>query len=148
MISSYYIINRQKINVDALFEGSSASIYWYTFGINWRAPVAWACGVAPSMPGFISAVNTSVHVPVGCTRIYYINFLTGFSIAAVVFVALHRFFPARRVEDFIRNAPEKRTVMREFRESWDEQVETLGVENVRPPKDDEAVMESAHWIAV
>lgn len=40
MISSYYVINRQKINVDHLFIGSEESIYWFTAGINWRAPVA------------------------------------------------------------------------------------------------------------
>jgi nucleobase:cation symporter-1, NCS1 family len=43
MISSYYIIHRQKINVDALYHGDKTSIYWYTVGINWRAPVAVSC---------------------------------------------------------------------------------------------------------
>lgn len=40
MISSYFIINRLKIKVEDLFVGSSRSIYWYTYGINWRAAVA------------------------------------------------------------------------------------------------------------
>lgn len=40
MISSYYIVNRQKILVDDLYHGDKMSIYWYTFGINWRAPIA------------------------------------------------------------------------------------------------------------
>jgi len=40
MISSYYIVNKQKINVDDLFVGNEQSIYWYTYGINWRALVA------------------------------------------------------------------------------------------------------------
>jgi len=40
MISSYYIVNRRKIKVDDLFRGDKSSVYWYTWGINWRAPVA------------------------------------------------------------------------------------------------------------
>lgn len=40
MISSYFVVNRQRIKVDDLFVGSSQSIYWYNFGVNWRAVVA------------------------------------------------------------------------------------------------------------
>lgn len=40
MISSYFVVNRQKINVDDLFVGNKQSIYWYTWGMNWRAIVA------------------------------------------------------------------------------------------------------------
>lgn len=41
MIASYLVVMRHKIKVHDLFpEHDSASIYWYTMGINWRAPVA------------------------------------------------------------------------------------------------------------
>jgi NCS1 family nucleobase:cation symporter-1 len=40
MVSSYLLVNKQKINVDDLYLGSSSSIYWYTMGVNWRATVA------------------------------------------------------------------------------------------------------------
>lgn len=40
MISSYYIVNRKKIKVDNLYRGDKTSIYWFTWGISWRAPVA------------------------------------------------------------------------------------------------------------
>ena len=40
MISSYYVVNRQKIKVDDLYVGNRSSIYWYSYGVNWRAPVA------------------------------------------------------------------------------------------------------------
>lgn len=40
MISSYFIVNKQKINVDDLFVGNKSSTHWYTLGINWRAVVA------------------------------------------------------------------------------------------------------------
>ena len=40
MVSSYMIVNKRKIKVDDLFRGNSQSIYWFTYGINWRAVVA------------------------------------------------------------------------------------------------------------
>jgi NCS1 family nucleobase:cation symporter-1 len=40
MISSYFVVNSRKINVDDLFVGNKTSVYWYTWGVNWRAVVA------------------------------------------------------------------------------------------------------------
>lgn len=152
MISSYYVVNRQKIKVDDLYIGDKTSIYWYTWGINWRAPIAvsksslfplsfssctqpaahsadsstdtrqWACGVAPMMPGFISNVNNGVTVSIGWTRLYYISFLIGFCIAAVIFIALHHFFPAPSVKDFVNSPASKKEVMADAQTRWDGEV--------------------------
>ncbi len=40
MVASYLVVSRRKINVDDLFQGDHNSIYWFTAGFNWRAPVA------------------------------------------------------------------------------------------------------------
>ena len=40
MISSYFIVNRSRINVDHLYVGNKQRIYWYTWGVNWRAIIA------------------------------------------------------------------------------------------------------------
>ena len=40
MVAHYHFISKQKVNVDALYHGDSSSVYWYTAGINLRAPVA------------------------------------------------------------------------------------------------------------
>lgn len=40
MVASYYIVHRQKLDVDDLFRGDPSSKYWYTKGLNWRAPIA------------------------------------------------------------------------------------------------------------
>jgi cytosine/uracil/thiamine/allantoin permease len=47
MISSYFVVNKRKINVDDLFVGNKGGIYWYTWGINWRAVVAVSCTSRP-----------------------------------------------------------------------------------------------------
>jgi NCS1 family nucleobase:cation symporter-1 len=74
MISSYYVVNRRKINVDDLFRGNKSSIYWYTYGINWRAPLAVRGNPLPSF--FHICYSKGVHFltfyPVGhrCIPIY------------------------------------------------------------------------------
>jgi nucleobase:cation symporter-1, NCS1 family len=40
MVASFLVIGRRKINVDDLYRGDSSSIYWYSYGLNWRAAVA------------------------------------------------------------------------------------------------------------
>lgn len=40
MVTSYYFVHRQKLDVDDLFRGDPSSKYWYTGGVNWRAPIA------------------------------------------------------------------------------------------------------------
>lgn len=115
-------------------------------GVNWRAPIAWACGAAPAMPGFISAVNPNVVVPRACTRIYYINFLTGFLIASVIFVLLHSLFPARSVQNFVRSSTTKDNTIVYYRDKWDDLAEVVEREYVIPGKDEQAVMQTAHTV--
>jgi NCS1 family nucleobase:cation symporter-1 len=40
MISSYFVVNKRRICVDDLFVGGKGSVYWYTWGVDWRAIVA------------------------------------------------------------------------------------------------------------
>ncbi|KAF8851032.1 NCS1 nucleoside transporter family protein [Acephala macrosclerotiorum] len=119
MISSYFVINKRKINVDDLFVGNKASVYWYTWGIKWRAIIAWVCGVAPSMPGFVDSVQLLVKIPIGLTHLYYICFLTGFAISANVHCALHIIFPAEGLNHFVASSPPGRALMAEYQDRWD-----------------------------
>lgn len=122
------------------------SIYWYSYGVNWRAGIAvrpfhpsgvcrganicmqWICGTTPSLPGFVASVNTSVTVPIGLTHLYYICFLTGFIISAAVFCILHWVFPVPEVQRFVESAGSVQVFVREYREEWDGSAE--GVEGV------------------
>jgi len=122
MISSYFVVNRQKINVDDLFVGNKQSIYWYTWGIDFRAVVAWTCGVAPSMPGFIAAVKPSITVPKALTHLYYLCFLSGFAISASLYVFLHFVFPAKASQAFVKNGSTPASLMRKYQERWDGEI--------------------------
>lgn len=68
-------------------------------------------------------------MPLGLTHLYYICFLTGLSISAAVYVALHYLFPVKRVKQFVDDAPPAGVLIREYRERWDEEVD-LGVERI------------------
>jgi NCS1 family nucleobase:cation symporter-1 len=71
------------------------------------------------MPGFISAVSPSITVPLGFTHLYYICFLSGFTISAAVYSSLHTLFPARAVQAFVKHAPEPKVLMRMYQQKWD-----------------------------
>ena len=76
------------------------------------------------MPGFVSNVSNGIHVSIGWTRVYYISFLVGFGIAAVVFVALHHFFAAPNVKDVVLRQATHKQVMAEYQAKWDATEET------------------------
>ena len=68
------------------------SIYRYTYGINWRAIIAFVVGVAPNLPGFINSINTAVSVGVG-KRPYTFAWILGFVITSLIYVVLSLVFP-------------------------------------------------------
>ncbi|KAH8714592.1 NCS1 nucleoside transporter family protein [Ilyonectria robusta] len=120
MVASYLVVCKQKLNVDDLYRGDKGSIYWYTWGVNWRAPVAWIVGVVPCLPGFIAAVDTSVSVSDGATELYYTNYMYGFLSSALVYSVLHFAFPDARSDDFVRNSPSARDLQQQYQSRWDD----------------------------
>ncbi|KAL6411529.1 NCS1 nucleoside transporter family protein [Ilyonectria robusta] len=123
MVASYLVVCKQKLNVDDLYRGDKGSIYWYTWGVNWRAPVAfpqWIVGVVPCLPGFIAAVDTSVSVSDGATELYYTNYMYGFLSSALVYSVLHFAFPDARSDDFVRNSPSARDLQQQYQTRWDD----------------------------
>lgn len=137
MISSYLVVSKRKIDIDSLYRGDSGSIYWFSYGCNWRAPAAvsrsthfpwseamtdhtqWLVGVIPCMPGFVAAVDTSVTVSPGATELYYMSYIYGLLSSGLVYAMLHRIFPAKALDSFVRTAPSARE-LRELRlGEWD-----------------------------
>ncbi|KAI8192525.1 ncs1 nucleoside transporter family protein [Colletotrichum sp. SAR 10_75] len=119
MISSYLVVNKRKIDVDDLYRGDSGSIYWFSYGCNWRAPVAWLVGVVPCMPGFVAAVDTSVTVSPGATELYYMSYVYGLLSSGLVYAVLHRVFPAKALDSFVKIAPSARELQEFHLGKWD-----------------------------
>ncbi|RDW82878.1 NCS1 nucleoside transporter family protein-2 [Coleophoma crateriformis] len=119
MISSYFVVNRCKINVDDLFLGNSQSTYWFTYGVDWRAIIAWIFGVFPSFPGFLASVSPGIRVTVGWTHLYDLCFISGSCIAAFVYILLHYIFPAPKLQAFLKNSASPKELMVKYQDSWD-----------------------------
>lgn len=94
-IADYWIVRKRRVKLTDLYHASPAGIYYYLKGFNFRAFVAWVIGWAPQLPGFVNAVNESIAVPVGCTRLYQLAFPLGFAISFVVFLGLNWVWPPR-----------------------------------------------------
>lgn len=47
MLADYHLVRRHKLHLKELYKGDSSSRYWYSYGFNWRGPVAFGMGVWP-----------------------------------------------------------------------------------------------------
>ncbi|KXT06952.1 hypothetical protein AC578_7314 [Pseudocercospora eumusae] len=89
----YYIIQKRTFHFPDLYTGNKKSIYWYTWGVNWRTVIVWIIAIIPSFPGFVNDANHALPVPIGLTRVYSLSFVLGFLIAVVLALLLHWIFP-------------------------------------------------------
>jgi NCS1 family nucleobase:cation symporter-1 len=91
LIADYWVLRRQRLDVAALF--SERGIYRYTGGVNWRAMIALAVGVAPVVPGFVRAALTPgglVASPDVFDTLYSYAWFVTFALSFVLYLALMR----------------------------------------------------------
>ncbi|OJJ43148.1 hypothetical protein ASPZODRAFT_136705 [Penicilliopsis zonata CBS 506.65] len=92
MMWDFWIVKQRRYDCLALYQPWSR--YQYAYGVNWRALVAFVVAVAPSLPGLINSVNSSIDVGVG-VRPYDFGWLLGFVVGSLVYVGLSKLFPNR-----------------------------------------------------
>lgn len=119
MAAHYVVVARSKLNVDDLYIGDSRSVYWFSKGINWRAPIAWAVGVLPCLPGFIAAVNLSITVADGAVELYYMNYLYGFLSSTLVYSLLHWALPDKKFDAFIKDSASAGELLELYHRRWE-----------------------------
>jgi NCS1 family nucleobase:cation symporter-1 len=91
MVCDYYFVRRGYLEIKELYDGRKTGPYYYTFGIHWRAYVAYIAGIMINVVGFAGAVGTEV--PIGATYVYNVNFFGGFLVSSGVYWTLCKFFP-------------------------------------------------------
>ncbi|KAJ9142937.1 Uracil permease [Pleurostoma richardsiae] len=85
----FWLIRKMNWKIPDLYRGDSGSIYWYTYGWNWRALAAWALTIWPCFPGFIATVSGKTNsLSVGWIRTFQVAWVVGFCGAAVVYYIL------------------------------------------------------------
>lgn len=99
MLFDFWVVHKRKYDTVALYNPNG--IYRYSGGFNWRAIVAFICGVAPSLPGFINGINNNINVGVG-VHPYQSGWMLGFVGTALVYTTLSLLLPAK--ETFIDSA--------------------------------------------
>ncbi|ERT01310.1 hypothetical protein HMPREF1624_02553 [Sporothrix schenckii ATCC 58251] len=99
MTTDFYLVRRQKIRLSHLYRPHD-SIYWFAGGFNWRAFPAWLGGWAPTVGGLAYAAQGATAGPKALYELYYMAFLLGFAISAVIFFTLNAIFPPEGLGEF------------------------------------------------
>jgi NCS1 family nucleobase:cation symporter-1 len=93
LFSDYYLVRCQHLETSELFSGSSDGLYYYTWGINWRAYVAYIAGILINAAGFAGEVG--VQVPPAIMKMYKLNFFLGIITSGGVYYILHKLSPVK-----------------------------------------------------
>lgn len=97
MVCDYYFVRKGYLEVKELYDARPTGPYYYTYGVHWRAYAAYIAGILINVVGFAGAVGNEV--PVAATYIYNLNFFCGFSVSAVLYWGLCRFWPVPATSD-------------------------------------------------
>jgi NCS1 family nucleobase:cation symporter-1 len=92
MMVDYFLVRRgYGINIAHLFKTRS-SIYWYTYGVNWRAIVAWFVALGPLLPGMVDSMGGKVP-NVSILNMYSWNYVLIVVFSGVLYWALEAIWP-------------------------------------------------------
>jgi NCS1 family nucleobase:cation symporter-1 len=108
----YYILKKGYLILEDLFIANKSSPYYYFKGINWRAYIAYICGILPNIVGFVGETKTH-KVPMGATYVYYFSFFTGYTASSCVLLLLTILSP-------INGLPDAKIFEFKFFEEWQE----------------------------
>lgn len=84
IVCDYFIVRKAKYRVSHAFEVKGD--YHYTYGFNWRAYIAFVCGVGPGLPGMAWQINNNYfHDAQGIINFYYGDSFFAFLISFFVY---------------------------------------------------------------
>ncbi|KAH6991421.1 uracil permease [Ilyonectria sp. MPI-CAGE-AT-0026] len=93
MFADYFLLRKRTIKLTDLYGNSAQSIYWYSKGWNWRAPVAWILGVWFLLPGLAQRAVAPGGFWGGWTRLYQIAWFAGCFVSGILYLALDYMWP-------------------------------------------------------
>ncbi|BGP37036.1 hypothetical protein JCM10449v2_000940 [Rhodotorula kratochvilovae] len=92
LYAEYYVLRKGALSLPDLFV-TRRSCYWYTGGFNFRAIIAFALGVVPSLPGFIRNVDASLGIPLSATFVYVAVYPVGVLVGGGIYLLLSYIWP-------------------------------------------------------
>lgn len=127
----YYYVRRGFLRLTHLYtttdphDPALPSVYMYNrFGSNWRAFVAYICGILPNIVGFVGATSGEDKVPLGAQQVYRLNFFMGFFVSGIVYAVLCYLLPIAGLADV---RPFEKAWLEEHKDVEDFEAELQGV---------------------
>lgn len=93
MMANYWLVRRGHLRIADLYSLQPNGWYWYTWGINWRAYLAYFVGFGINLPGFINFVNSSISVSDGWKHVFDLAWITGTAASAATYILCCWAFP-------------------------------------------------------
>ncbi|EME38986.1 hypothetical protein DOTSEDRAFT_160813 [Dothistroma septosporum NZE10] len=93
LVCDFWIIRRRQLSLAALYLASHDAPHWFNHGINWRAFVAFICGIAPNMPGLAKACNGALAIPKGASYLYSLSWLVSILISGSIYWVCDKLSP-------------------------------------------------------
>ncbi|BGP43809.1 hypothetical protein JCM10450v2_008007 [Rhodotorula kratochvilovae] len=87
-----YFYRKGNIDVPSLYSNAPGSAYRYSYGVHWRAMLAFVLSIWPALPGFAAAIG-GYAIADGWKHLYYISWLFCLVTSAVLYLALLVLFP-------------------------------------------------------
>lgn len=97
MVADYYLVRRGYVEVKELYDARRSGPYYFTYGVHWRAYLAYIAGILVNVVGFAGAVGTEV--PIGATYVYNLNYFCGFIVSAAIYWAMCKVSPVPATSD-------------------------------------------------
>lgn len=98
MIVDYWLIRRGNFHIPSLYRPDSSSPYYYYKGFNFRAYVAWVCGVVVVISGISGAIKPG-SISQTAVNLYNTGFILSFATGAIVYYVLCKLFPVKVYPD-------------------------------------------------
>ncbi|GAV52915.1 hypothetical protein ZYGR_0AI01970 [Zygosaccharomyces rouxii] len=93
MIADNFLVHKRNYSPSQAFELRGE--YYYTFGINWRAVVAWVVGMTPGLPGMAWETNNKLFNNRGIVNFYYGDSFFSFFMSFFLYWFLSVVFPVK-----------------------------------------------------
>ena len=74
-MTDYYIISKGRLNLPHLYVADRQAPYWYNYGLNWRAFLAYAVGAGINFAGFLDNMGV-VEFRTSITHSFYFAWIT------------------------------------------------------------------------
>lgn len=93
MIADNFLVHKRNYSPTEAF--TLHGEYYYTFGVNWRAAVAWIVGMTPGLPGMAWETNNKLFNNKGIVNFYYGDSFFSFVMSFFLYWILCLIFPVR-----------------------------------------------------